>query len=90
MGDRSRRRFPRRSREAQPVPGPLRAGIYVRISEDQSGERIGVDQRQRPDCLSYCQHRGWQVVEVFTDNDVSASRFSKKKRPAYQRMMGSL
>jgi DNA invertase Pin-like site-specific DNA recombinase len=59
----------------------------VRISEDQSGERIGVDQRQRPDCLSYCAHRGWQVVEVFTDNDVSASRFSKKKRPGYQRMM---
>jgi hypothetical protein len=66
VGDRSRRRFPRRSREVQPAITTLRAGIYVRISEDQSGERIGVDQRQRPDCLSYCQARGWQVVEVFT------------------------
>lgn len=49
-----------------------RAAVYVRISKDDTGERAGV-QRQREDCLALAESRGWEVVEVFEDNDVSAA-----------------
>ncbi|MFP5317020.1 MAG: recombinase family protein, partial [Acidimicrobiia bacterium] len=49
----------------------VKAGVYTRISSDPSGERAGVD-RQRADCEAHCKARGWEVVEVFCDNDASA------------------
>jgi site-specific DNA recombinase len=60
----------------------LRACIYVRISQDSTGEAAGVE-RQRQDCVRYCEERGWSVVAQLEDNDISASKYSKKKRPAY-------
>lgn len=54
--------------------------VYVRISEDRTGEEAGVD-RQRDDCLELCQRLGLSVPEVFMDNDISA--FKNKKRPGY-------
>lgn len=44
--------------------------------------------RQRTDCAKLCADRGWDIVEEFSDNDVSAS--SAKPRPAYQRMLAAL
>jgi len=64
-----------------------RAGIYLRISSDPSGDRLGVT-RQLKDCRARAAERGWDVVAVYEDNDVSAS--SSKPRPAYQRMLGDL
>jgi site-specific DNA recombinase len=61
-----------------------RAGLYLRISLDRTGERLGVD-RQRKDCQRKAEQRGWRVVDVYEDNDVSAS--TGKKRPAYERML---
>ena len=49
-----------------------RAALYTRISSDPSGQRAGVE-RQRRDCEAHCAARGWTVVEVFEDNDASAS-----------------
>ena len=37
--------------------------------------------RQEDDCRALAKRNGWQVVQVFTDNDASA--FSGKKRPQY-------
>lgn len=48
----------------------VRAGVYTRISSDPSGQRAGVA-RQRADCEEYCVGRGWQVVELFEDNEGS-------------------
>ena len=39
----------------------VRAGIYVRISEDGEGRRAGV-KRQDGDCRRICAERGWEVV----------------------------
>lgn len=61
-----------------------KAGIYVRISQDREGERWGV-QRQEEDCRKLAARLGWQVVEVYDDNDMSAYN-QRKPRPAYQRM----
>lgn len=60
-----------------------RAGIYVRISEDD-GSALGVD-RQLADCKALASRLGWDVVDVFSDNDVSATR--SRVRPEYQRML---
>lgn len=59
------------------------AAVYLRISEDRSGEQLGVT-RQREDCLALCQSKGWTPVE-YLDNDTSAT--SGKPRRAYERML---
>lgn len=62
----------------------MKAGIYCRISLDQTGESLGVT-RQLEDCTALVESAGWTLVEVYTDNDISAS--SGKPRPEYQRML---
>lgn len=63
------------------------AALYVRISQDRSGDELGV-KRQREDCEKLAVARGWDIAEVFTDDDRSA--FSGKPRPAYEAMMTDL
>ncbi|MEU0369076.1 recombinase family protein [Streptomyces sp. NPDC006283] len=67
--------------------GPIRAVIYVRISQDRTGAGLGVD-RQREDCQALADRNGWNVVEVYVDNDISA--YSGKKRPGYRQMLADL
>lgn len=62
----------------------MRAAVYVRISSDPKGEGLGVA-RQEDDCRELCAREGWEIVEVYADNDVSA--YSGKPRPAYDRML---
>ena len=47
------------------------AFIYCRISNDRTGEKAGVT-RQETDCRAYAKQHNLNVLEVFTDNDVSA------------------
>src|SRR4051794_1962622 len=68
------------------LPRRPRAAVYCRISDDREGERLGVE-RQREDCLARAQRESWEVVEVFTDNDVGASTRSRKSRPAYKQVI---
>jgi DNA invertase Pin-like site-specific DNA recombinase len=63
-----------------------RAAIYCRISKDADGEGLGVE-RQEQDCRKRAEREGWDIAEVFTDNDISASRYARKPRPAYARML---
>jgi DNA invertase Pin-like site-specific DNA recombinase len=63
-----------------------RCGLYVRISDDTTGDEKGVE-RQRRDCRRYARERGWTIVAEFTENDVGASSYSKKKRPEYEHML---
>jgi DNA invertase Pin-like site-specific DNA recombinase len=67
--------------------GRTRVFIYCRISEDRSGVGAGVA-RQEQDCRALVERLDGQVVEVFTDNDVSA--YSGKRRPGYEDMMTRL
>ncbi|MCS5718604.1 recombinase family protein [Herbiconiux sp. CPCC 205763] len=62
----------------------LRAAIYLRISQDATGEGLAVE-RQRADCVHIAQSRGWEVVGEYSDT-VSASN-RRKKRPEYDRMV---
>ena len=42
--------------------------------------------RQREDCEKLAQFRGWEIVETYVDQSISASD-KTKKRPAYLRMV---
>lgn len=65
----------------------MKAAIYLRISKDSTGEGLGVT-RQLEDCTEHAKALDWEVVEVYVDNDVSAT--SGKVRPNYQRMLADM
>src|SRR3954447_673131 len=62
----------------------LNAIAYLRISSDRTGQKAGVD-RQREDCERRCRERGWDVVAVEEDNDISGS--GRRKREGYESML---
>lgn len=62
---------------------PLRAVIYARMSLAEDGDTKGVV-RQEEACRALAVARGWTVVEVVTENNVSAT---KDKRPGYDAML---
>ena len=64
--------------------GTRRAGIYCRISKDHAKEGLGVA-RQEKDCRELAARKGWEVVDVYIDNDVSATR--SRRRPRFEDMI---
>jgi len=69
------------------MPTRSAVAVYARISQDRSGEALGVG-RQLADCRAEAQRRGWSVAEEYVDDDVSA--WSGKRRPAYERMLADI
>jgi DNA invertase Pin-like site-specific DNA recombinase len=65
----------------------VRAAIYVRISKDDEGDLLGVG-RQETDCRRLCEQKGWEVVELFVDDDISA--WSGRPRPAWLAMLKAI
>jgi site-specific DNA recombinase len=64
---------------------PVRAAIYCRISDDQAnGWGIG-DQEHH--CRKLADRLGWEVVDVYADNDISISKYSKRKREHFDRLL---
>jgi site-specific DNA recombinase len=66
---------------------PVQVGIYARISSDRERDGLGVA-RQLEDCERLAERKGWQVVERYVDNDVSA--WSGRVRPEYARSLDDL
>lgn len=66
---------------------PQRAAIYARQSLDKSGDALAVS-RQVAECRELAERNGWEVVEVYQDNDRSAT--SGKVRPEWTRMLADL
>lgn len=60
-----------------------KAVIYARISQDRTGEAIGVA-RQREECERLIEAHRWDVVDTIVENDVSATR---GKRPGFTRLL---
>ncbi|MFE9865898.1 recombinase family protein [Streptomyces sp. NPDC005506] len=65
-----------------------RVGIYLRISDDRLKDEKGV-KRQEEDCRLLAARLGWRVIEVYIDNDVSATD-RRKVRKDYRRMLGDI
>ncbi len=64
---------------------PLRAVVYVRISDDPEGTARGVD-RQEADCRAYAAAHGWEVAAVFRENDTSAFKQRTITLPSGERV----
>lgn len=67
----------------------MQVAIYARLSRDNSGISENVD-IQILECREHAQAQGWTVVGVFSDNDISASKYSTKLRPGYHTMITAL
>ena len=65
----------------------MRTAIYTRISQDSSGQELGVT-RQLEDCTALADRLGWDVVTVHTDNDLSA--YSGKRRPGFEALLDGM
>jgi DNA invertase Pin-like site-specific DNA recombinase len=68
-------------------PVGARVAIYARISSDREGDGLAIG-RQLEDCERLAEERGWQVVERYVDQDVSA--YKSRIRPAYRRLLDDL
>jgi site-specific DNA recombinase len=66
---------------------PKAVAVYARISQDRSGEGLGVA-RQLADCRAEVERRGWTVSSEYVDDDTSA--YSGKDRPAYRQLLAAL
>lgn len=78
------------------MPGQLTA-LYLRISNDQEGQELGVT-RQYDDLLEESERAGdvvvgperevgGRAVRAYVDNDISASTLSRKRRPDYSQLL---
>lgn len=50
-----------------------RAALYLRQSLDRDNRKEGIE-RQRARCRQLAEARGWEIVDEYIDNDVSASK----------------
>lgn len=64
-----------------------RAAIYARQSLDKNGDSLAVS-RQLAECRELAQRNGWEVAEIYQDNDKSAT--SGKARPEWNRLLSDL
>jgi site-specific DNA recombinase len=62
-----------------------RAAVYCRISQDAEATGLGVE-RQRKACRRLATQRGYEIVETYTDNDLSAYD-GRKPRPGFEAML---
>lgn len=64
-----------------------RVAVYVRQSEDKTGEGAAVDRQER-DCRLLAEAKGWEVATVYRDNSISAS--TGKNRPGFEQLVGDI
>jgi DNA invertase Pin-like site-specific DNA recombinase len=77
-------RSSRYSRPSLDLLGPETCVIYLRISQDRTGQQLGIDRQER-DCRALAKSLGLEVTKVYRDNDISAT--SGKVRPAFEAML---
>ncbi|MEO7980044.1 MAG: recombinase family protein [Sporichthyaceae bacterium] len=64
-----------------------KAAVYARISSDPQGLRAGVGRQER-ECRALAEREGWDVGELYVDNDVSA--YSGKRCPRHEAMLAAI
>src|SRR5690242_12816088 len=65
-----------------------RAAIYVRLSRHRGDDRSTSTERQENECRRLAHARGWDVADVFVDDDVSA--YSGRRRPGYEALLDAM
>jgi len=69
--------------KSKPKQHAQKAAVYCRISRDPSGQELGV-RRQEDDCRALCEREGYELVQLFVDDDRSA--YTGKPRPQFEAM----
>lgn len=69
--------------------GDLEAVIYARVSDDRDGRSRSTDQ-QVNDGTAWCERERIPIVDTIIDDDIGASRYSRKKRDGYDRVLEML
>ncbi len=67
----------------------MRSVIYARVSQDSRGQGRSVHEQEQ-ECRSWVDREGWELAGVWKDNDVSASKYTKKARPGWQALTARL
>lgn len=65
------------------------AVIYARVSDDDKRLRRSVGEQEQ-ECQQEAADQGWTVARVFVDNDRSASRYARKEREEYAKLLDYL
>lgn len=67
----------------------MQTAIYTRVSQDSRGAGRSVAE-QEGECRTWADREGWDVEGVWCDNDISASKYSKKTRPGWKALTDRL
>jgi site-specific DNA recombinase len=64
----------------------MRCAIYARLSIEREASSDNVE-TQIEECTAHIEDQGWTVAHVFSDSDISASKYGKKPRPGYGKLL---
>jgi site-specific DNA recombinase len=64
----------------------MRCAIYARLSIEREASSDNVE-TQKEECEAHIEEQGWMVARIFSDSDISASKYSKKPRPGYGQLL---
>jgi site-specific DNA recombinase len=64
----------------------MRCAIYARLSIEREASADNVE-IQIEECRAHIEDQGWVVACIFSDADISASKYSKKPRPGYTQLL---
>lgn len=67
----------------------MRAAIYVRASLDRQKKERSVESQESA-CREVCQSMGWDVAATYRDNNRSASRYARRAREEFQRLIDDI
>jgi site-specific DNA recombinase len=67
----------------------LKAAIYARLSLEREASAENV-QVQIEECRAYIDDLGWDLCGVFSDSDISASKYSTKPQPGYEQLLAAV
>jgi DNA invertase Pin-like site-specific DNA recombinase len=68
----------------------IRAAQYLRVSLDRSGHARSTDEQRADNERAVAEQPGWTLVETYRDDNRSASRYARKVREDYARLLGDL
>lgn len=63
--------------------------IYARLSRNRSGLSDSVE-IQTAEARTYSDEKVWPVVLTTSDDDISASKYTTKPRPGYDRLLAAV
>src|SRR5690606_26154677 len=72
-------------RSLSPRSQHTRAVFYARVPNDlREGRAV---EEQEKETRAWVDREGWQLVDVLSDNDLSASRYARRTRPDWRRLI---